>query len=302
MDKVIETIVARHWDLFGDGALPHRINVGFTNVIYTINGKYIVKICAKESKEAGFLKEIEFYKANKGNPYIPSFYFADTGKEAVPYFYEIIEKVDGVSLYNVWHTFSENHREDIIRQLCDILKEIHSAPATGYDWVEYNKNLFLPLFEKAQQMRLFTADEEKLLETVYSMFSKYLVSDKFTLVHNDLHFDNLIYKDGKIKLIDFERAVVAPVDFELDILYRMVRKPWKFASGETEDLTKAEDYESIMTYMGRYYPHLFDTPYIRQRLWLYDMIYFLNQYVNAPQYEDLKDDVITAAKAVLAPS
>ena len=54
-----------------------------------------------------------------------------------------------------------------------------------------------------------------------------------------------------------------------------------------------------MAYMGKYYSILFDTPHIHQRLWIYDMIYFLRQYVNAPQYEDLKDDVITAAKAVL---
>lgn len=299
MDKVINTIVAHHSDLFGYDALPHRINVGFTNVIYTVNDKYIVKICGKESKESDFLKEVDFYNANKGNPDIPAFYFSDTSKETVPYFYEIIEKLDGVSLYNVWHTFSESQREDIIRQLCDILKGIHCVCAPAYDWVEYNKEQFLPLFEKAQQMKLFTAEEEKLLETVYSMFNKYLVSDKFVLVHNDLHFDNLIYKDGKIKLIDFERAVNAPVDFELDIMYRMVRKPWKFASGETEDLTKPEDYESIMAYMGKYYSSLFDAPYIHQRLWIYDMIYFLRQYVNAPQYEDLKDDVITAANAVL---
>ena len=34
--------------------------------------------------------------------------------------------------------------------------------------------------------------------------------------------------DGIIKIIDFERLMYALRDFELDILYRMIRKPWKF--------------------------------------------------------------------------
>ena len=43
--------------------------------------------------------------------------------------------------------------------------------------------------------------------------------------------------DGIIKIIDFERLMYALRDFELDILYRMIRKPWKFASEETEQFT-----------------------------------------------------------------
>ena len=43
--------------------------------------------------------------------------------------------------------------------------------------------------------------------------------------------------DGIIKIIDFERLMYALRDFELDILYRMIRKTWKFASEETEQFT-----------------------------------------------------------------
>ena len=63
------------------------------------------------------------------------------------------------------------------------------------------------------------------------------MNEHLDIIHNDLHFDNIFYKDGKIKIIDFERSMYAPKDFELDILYRMIRKPWKFASEETEQYT-----------------------------------------------------------------
>lgn len=296
MKDIISAIIIKHRDLFGANPSPEQINVGFTNLLYTVNNKFIVKICVNPSKEAGFLKEIEFYNANKKCQYIPALYFADTSKTTVPHFYEIMEKLSGQSLYNLWHTFSESQRENIVCQLCNILKEIHSSPAAVYDWAGYNKQLFAPLFEKAKKASLFTCDEIILLEKAYSAFDKYLQTDKFTFVHNDLHFDNVIYYDGKIKLIDFERALSAPVDFELDILYRMVRKPWKFASEATEEFTHPDQYKNIMEYIGKYYPQITTTPFLYQRLAVYDMIYFLKQYVNAPQYEDLKQDVLAAAR------
>ena len=79
----------------------------------------------------------------------------------------------------------------------------------------------------------------------------------------------------------------------------MIRKPWKFASEENEQYTKLEDYENIMSYIEKYYPELIHIDNLYQRLAIYDMIYFLKQYVNAPQYEELKDDVLSGAKKVV---
>ena len=299
MQKVIDAILAKHRGLFGEDATAERINVGFTNVIYTVNNKFIIKICTKERKEAGFKKEVDFYTANKDNTLIPTLYFADTSKADIPYLYEILEKLEGVSLYNVWHTFSEDQREDIIKQLCDAMMQMHKAKSSTMNWAEHNKTIFNFLYKKAIDLQLVDYNEVKLLETALSVFDIYLPSDEFVLVHNDLHFDNVIYNNGKIKIIDFERAIYAPADFELDILYRMVRKPWKFASEEVAELTHPDQYKNIMGYIEKYYPHIINTPHLYKRLAIYDMIYFLRQYVNAPQCTELKDDVIVAAKVLL---
>ena len=37
-----------------------------------------------------------------------------------------------------------------------------------------------------------------------------------------------------------------------------------------------------------------------KRLAIYDMIYFLEQYVEHPEYEDLKEDVLVAAKIIVS--
>ena len=271
----------------------------FTNTIYIVNDKFVVKICTNYDNEKSFEKEIDFYKSNVNNDLIPKLYYSNIEKKDITYYYEIIERIPGVSLFNVWHTLNEEQREDIIKQLCDAMKKFHSNIGKSYDWTKKTKDLFINLYEKAKTLNIFNHDELQILDNSYSKFDNYLESNEFVLVHNDLHFDNIIYNNGKIKLIDFERSIYAPRDFELDILYRMIRKPWKFASEETERFTKLEDYKNIMKYIEKYYPEIINIDNLYKRLVIYDVIYYLKQYINNPSIIELKEDVLDAAKIVL---
>lgn len=299
MQEIINKIIQQNQNLFRENSTVSKINVGFTNTLYSVNDSFIIKICTDLNNEPKFNKEIEFYNANNNNDLIPKLYYANNDKADIPYYYEILEKINGVSLYDVWHTFNEEQREDIIKQLCEAMKQFHSNKGQSYDWVKRTSDLFINSYNKAKELNLLTSEEQELLESAYSKFDGYLQSDEFVLIHNDLHFDNVFYDNGKIKLIDFERSIYAPRDFELDILYRMIRKPWKFASEENEQYTKLEDYENIMSYIEKYYPELIHIDNLYQRLAIYDIVYFLKQYVNAPQYDELKQDVLNAAKIVV---
>lgn len=300
MQETISTIIKQNSQLFGDNPQIKKINVGFTNTIFVVNDLYIIKIRTNEDNENNFKNEINFYKENTGNNLLPKLYVSDIDKKDVPYCYEIIEKIDGVSLYNVWHTFSEDERENIIKQLCEAMKSIHSNKSKGqnFDWNNYLQNQFTELYSKTKTLNVFTEQEQKLIEYAFSKFSKYLKKEELVLVHNDLHFDNIFYKDGKIKIIDFERSMYAPKDFELDILYRMIRKPWKFASEETEQYTNSSDYTNIKLYIEKYYPELVNVEFLPQRLAIYDMIYYLSQLIDYPNSKELKNDIISAAKIV----
>ena len=300
MQETISTIIKKNSQLFDDNPKIKKINVGFTNTIFVINDLYIIKICTNEDNENNFKNEINFYKENIGNNLFPKLYVSDIGKKDVPYCYEIIEKIDGVSLYNVWHTLSDDERENIIKQLCEAMKSIHSnkSKEQNFDWNNYLQNQFTELYSKAKTLNIFTEQEQKLIEYAFSKFSKYLKKEELVLVHNDLHFDNIFYKSGKIKIIDFERSMYAPKDFELDIIYRMIRKPWKFASEETEQYTNSSDYTNIKLYIEKYYPELVNVEFLPQRLAIYDMIYYLSQLIDYPNSKELKNDIISAAKIV----
>ena len=299
MEDIIKQILLHNKNLLGDKPQVNKINIGFTNTLYSINDKYIVKICTNINNEKNFQKEVNFYNSNKENNLIPKLFFSDTNKRTIPYMYEILEKIDGVSLYDVWHKLDESEREDIIRQLCDAMKKFHRNKGKNYDWVKKTSELFIDLYKKAKEANLFTAEEYNLLDEAYTKFPKFLESKEFVLVHNDLHFDNIFYKNGKIKLIDFERSIYAPKDFELDILYRMIRKPWKFANEENEKYTKLNDYENIMNYIKKYYSELINIDNLYIRLAIYDIVYYLKQYINSPHNDELKQDILKAANIVV---
>jgi len=300
MEETINKIVEKNRKIFGDSPTIEKINVGFTNTIYNVNDSFIVKVCTDISNENNFQKEIDFYKANKTNHLIPKLYYQNTEKLDIPYYYEILEKVKGITLYNVWHTFTEEQREDIIRQLCNAMKQMHSNIGEKYDWIEFNKKRFNCLLQDAKNKNLLNEDEFEIVKDAYSLFDKYLESDEFVLIHNDLHFDNIFVNNGKIKVIDFERSMYAPKDFELHILYYMIRQPWKHANEECEKFTEVEDYKNIMRYIGKYYPELVNTPNLYKRLAIYDLIYEFSHFVKFfNYYDESKQAVMTAAKRII---
>ena len=298
MQEIINKIVEQNKSLFGDNPNIDKINAGFTNTIYSVSNKYIIKICSKIDNEEKFKKEIDFYNANKDNKLIPRMYYASTDKTEIPYYYEILEKIEGVTLYDIWHTLSEEQREDITRQLCDAMKQFHSNKGIVDNWIDSNKSLFMSYFNKAKELNLLTSDEIKLLDKASLKFDELFKTDEYVLVHNDLHFDNVFYNGRSIKLIDFERSLYAPRECELGILYRMVRFPWKFASEENEKYTNKTDYENIVLYIEKYYPELIHIDNLYKKLAAYDMIYYLRPYVNNPKYIEDKEDTLNAAKIV----
>ena len=298
MEYIINNIIKQNKNILGENPEIEKINVGFTNTIYKVNNSFIIKICTNKENEEKFKKEIEFYNSNKENKLIPKLYSYSTNKNDIPYFYEILEKLEGETLFNVWHTLDEIQKEEIIKQLCTAMKEFHNFKGEYYNWEEYLNTKFIESFTEVKNKQIINNEQISIIEKAYTLFNKYLESKQLVLIHNDLHFDNIFINNGKIKIIDFERSMYAPIDFELDILYRMIRKPWKFASEETEKYTNKEDYLNIMSYIEKYYPELLNVKHLYKRLAIYDIVYFLEQLTEYPKNEELKNDIISAAKII----
>lgn len=264
---IIEKIISNN-DILKNTSYK-KINAGFTNTIYEV-GNYIVRICTSIKNESRFKTEIDFYTNHKSK-YIPELYVGDTTKAIVPYFYEIIERIEGDTLYEVWYQISEEERLSIIKKIIEILKSIHSIPVNQTDFKSSIKETLTSLIEQSNI-------KNDSLNKVVDLCDKYFKDTKCVLIHNDLHFDNFIYNKGELKLIDFERCMIAPIDYDFKIFNRYNKEPWKWASMKTDMLTVEDDFIHFMDYFKQAYDELGNINYLEERLNVYQLIDYLKDY------------------------
>ena len=212
------------------------------------------------------------FSKNKNNKYIPKLYNYSISKNELDYSYEIIEKVNGKSLYFVWNLFDEDKRKKIIENISLMMKSFHSVKGEKYDWGLFIKEKLIKDLENCNLHNLFTKTEQEKINYIIEKSNKYLKAEEFRLVHSDMHFDNILIDDNdNLKLIDFETAIYAPIDYELDIFLRMCNNPLKYSSEETEEFVNLEDYINVPTYLKEYYPEIFDFEHYEIRHLIYDL-------------------------------
>ena len=273
-DSVIEQIVNGNEML--KGKQFRLITAGFTNTIYSVQN-YIIRICTNSKNEARFENEINFYKENTDNNGIPKLYVSDTTKSVVPYYYEIIEKVSGKTLYELWYKLSNNEKREIIIKIIGILKPFHLKEVNGYDFLEILKTKVLHLKDKCN------------LDDLIDICDKYFKENKFGLIHGDLHFDNFMFDGTNLHLLDFERCMVAPIDYDFRIFSKYDSQPYLWASAKTDMLTVESDYQDLMSMFLENYKELNEIPYINERLEFYSIIESLDNYKNTKDEERMQE-------------
>ena len=290
--ELAKTIVNNNLDIFKNIQLIEEINAGFN-----VNNKYIIKICGDKTKENLFDIEANFYNKNKDNENIPKLYKYDKSKEIVPYVYEIIEKVNGKSVYYYWYKMNEIERENFIKRLVNILKQIHKNEYKSYDWSNHIKERILSSYNKTKYK--FNEEEKNIILCSLNNYDEILKDNRFSLIHNDLHFDNILLDNkNNIKLIDFNDSIIAPFDYDLRIFYMCVTLPWKWANIEMDPYQLPKDYINLFNYIKKYYTELNDIKYLNERMIIY---FILNDFELFPEYtnNELKTRILENSKKIL---
>lgn len=277
-DKEIEKIIEN--TPFLKGKNYNKITAGFTNTIYQVED-YIVRICTKKENEKRFENEIEFYQNNKSSN-IPKLYIADKTKELIPYDYEVLEKIEGPTLYDVWYKLTEEERKEIILKLISLLQPLHSKKVEEYDFNKFIKDKIRTLIKECN-----ITDE--LFDELLLLCDIYFKENKFGQIHGDLHFDNIIYQDGNLVLLDFEYSMPAAIDYDFRILNRYKKVPWRWASSKTDMLTIEEDYQYLMQIIIENDEDLKEVEFLKERFSVYDIIDLLQVYKNTHKEEILEE-------------
>ena len=244
---------------------------GFTNIVYFAD-EFVIKISSDFQTMEKLKKEVIVYKNLKLDcvpKYIASGEYNDL-------YYLIISKINGKGLFSIWHSLTKKQREDCIKQIASILKQINARDGSflekKYKMLDW-KNLVLSNLEKNKSgLNSFNIDTSGIVvdETIFAQ-------NKFGLVYNDAHFDNFIYDNGKIYLIDFDRVIYAPIDYEMMIFKTMCDYPKKFASEQDENVVFDEDFEFVYNTFKKYYGELFILPDAEQRIKVYQFNYLCDQ-------------------------
>ncbi len=180
------------------------------------------------------------------------------------------KRVSGEPLSAVWRSLDATKQRAAAQQLAAILINLHQLrisgmPSLSPGWFA----AILPdtILKLAAQLR---ARDPALLDAVIQ-FTRRTMTEvtpplRWGFVHRALHFDHVLWNGERITaLLDFEYAVLAPRELELDAINRFVRHPGLTSALEPGDL------ESLIGWLREDYPLLFGEAGVEKRLKLYSI-------------------------------
>lgn len=303
--KIIEKIFTE--SNLGEIKSIKKIDIGFTNKVYSINDNFILKICEDEDNKENFEKEVFFYDFFEDKIPVPKVIFYDNSKSIYNKFFIIYPKIQGDNLYAKWHLMTDDERKNIIKQLCEFLKIINNADYKKFvekfkisnpiNWKESIESKIQKSLQELETREILSMEFVQKIQKFVEKNKSALDEQKVSLVYWDAHFDNILVKNNEIVgILDFERTELASIDFVLDILKRMMNYPKKYMSEESEKFAKKADYENLLNWFQEFYPELFDFQELEKRLDLYCIEHDLKDLIGWPNVIELKQQLATIVK------
>lgn len=187
--------------------------------------------------------------------------------------YILMTRAKGNTLYSIWNELNTTERERCVYQISEILKEISAIKKAQI--INFKEELTLLYKDIMSQITLSAGMSKKIAEFFNYTIQFISSQEKGYLTYIDVHFDNFLYYDGRIKAIDFEALKVAPLDFQMDRWCRMSRHPHIYANNIDKQFIKAENFLELVDGMKKYYSDAFSYDHQLERLHLYSLIYNL---------------------------
>ena len=174
----------------------------------------------------------------------------------MPYVYSIEEKVHGDNLFNVWGKLDKQQREQCLSELINILKTLHNEPVLCDDAINKVLTKYDDGLNKIANAGILPSKKVLYLEELRQVLLTYFSDARLGLIHGDIHFNNIIYTENGLRLIDFENCEAAPLDKEFDSIARMTRNPNSYIKPTLQSLVDPKDYECIMPFIIERYPEI----------------------------------------------
>ena len=201
-------------------------------------------------------------------------------------------RLPGLALAQLWGSLDQSSRHRAIVDIGQTLAALHTV-AVPSDLCSGDPDLcphplpvsrLLRLLADAADLpgadpKVFGAAAERLAEVV-----AFLDPVDTTLVHGDLHFENVLATpDGTVTgILDFEWARPGPPDLDLDVLFHSLSNPSLHHDTGAGGRLHSGDFAAVTRWLREAYPALFDRPHLAERLWVYRLAYDVRDLLNRP--------------------
>ena len=258
-----------------------KITYGYTNKIYSINGKYILKICINDKNRGNFKRASLFCQKYAERINCPQIIYSCLDCDNV---WQIEEQFNGENLFFKWNKLDKYEKDDVIRKICRELRKVHEIPITEVFESDFNPEDWKKKFEKDIFKKIDYLENKGLkFVDLYKRIKEYIVQNletlnevNFKVCHTDIHFDNIMIDDNNnITILDYDRLRIASLDYELNIFNIMSKTPELVANNKIKEEVKKEDYSDILSIMQRNYPEMFEFKNLNERLNIYALKHYI---------------------------
>jgi hygromycin-B 7''-O-kinase len=207
----------------------------------------------------------------------------------------ILERVPGEVLSRGWRDMDEDERRQAIHGVGDAMRALHRTPVPA----DLDPPFAGDTLEQPHQLpaartmlllnrcRTLPDLDVKVLEAAIELVGER--ADALdpephpTLVHGDLHLENVLW-DGKrvTAILDFEWCQPGPPDLDLDVLLRFCADPGLHVAEDYEHLVSRDDFRAVPRWLREAHPTVFEHPRLRDRLLLYGLSYDVRHLLLSP--------------------
>jgi aminoglycoside phosphotransferase len=207
----------------------------------------------------------------------------------------VLARVPGTPLVRCWPGLTDEERHRAIDELASAVRALHEVKApVDQPLIEDPPQLLqtgarateplLAGLDRARQMafvdRGLIDEAEGFVRALRGVLDPF---DAPTLIHGDLHFQNVLWDGEHISaLLDLEYARAAPPDLDLDVFLRFCCYPYLFVPESREAEAQASAYEDVPYWLRDAYPELFAHPKLFDRLRLYAVAFDIKDLLGYP--------------------
>ena len=274
-----------------EGIPCHEIRAmggGQINAVLCVDDTWVVRIAIQPDAHARLLREAELLHSLAGQvPVSRLIAWGELDGQA----YQIQSYVRGEKWYTAWPRLDATQQENLVAQLSAALKVLHARRAAAFgapddpagqrdSWLAYLSGRLRATLDEYAALRIHMTPGA--LESVADYFEAHqdvLRAGVPVQLHGDLNLTNLLVSEGKlVAMLDWEFALWAPRDYELLALEAFCLYPNDWAEEEHEAYCTG-DYATLFPLLQKQYPEIFETPHLRERVNLYQLLSTLSSYL-----------------------